>query len=110
MTNKEAIEECLKIEAFAVSEKQFNAMELAVSALKERPKGEWILQEVAICHGKVVPYEEVANYGYDSSLLCTCSVCGRNFYIDDDTELLIKYPYCHCGADMRGKANGKDSD
>ena len=34
-----------------------------------------------------------------------CSVCGR--LIEATRDELIKFPYCHCGADMRG---GKKND
>jgi hypothetical protein len=56
--------------------------------VEERPTGEWI----KITRKGTVPVEYV------------CSCCGRKIY--DDYELSIPmsefYPYCHCGADMRG--------
>lgn len=41
---------------------------------------------------------------YDNSTLdglYHCSVCGRKLWIPKE-EAVSDYPYCHCGADMRG--------
>ena len=56
------------------------------SAQPERQKGEWI--EIAS-----------SNHTYK------CSVCGRLLVnITDGKNTVAKnYPYCHCGADMRGE-------
>lgn len=37
-----------------------------------------------------------------------CSVCGRTlFNITDGVKNVSKnYPFCHCGADMKGETNG----
>lgn len=48
----------------------------------KRPQGEWI---------KVRPF------------LHKCSICGRTLKDVFDDELASDYPFCHCGADMRGK-------
>ena len=56
---------------------------------KERPQGEWIMQ-LHNCDGEFY----------------TCSVCGRMIRVSpyvEDNETLKDYPFCHCGADMRGE-------
>ena len=37
-----------------------------------------------------------------------CSVCGRLLVniTDGKNNVAKNYPYCHCGADMRGEQNG----
>lgn len=85
MTREEAINECLKIQAFGISENQINAMELAISALSEN-KGEWI----------ELPKAFNANENP-----CECSKCGHIL------SFMNGYPksnFCpNCGADMRGE-------
>jgi len=57
----------------------------------ERPTGEWIMQ-LHNCDGEFY----------------TCSVCGRMIRVSpyvEDNETLKDYPFCHCGADMRGSIN-----
>lgn len=54
---------------------------------EERPQGEWV---------KV--YSDLDYEEYQ------CSICGRVVIIYknvDKKELLERYPFCHCGADMR---------
>jgi len=38
-----------------------------------------------------------------------CSVCGRLLVniTDGKNNVAKNYPYCHCGADMRGEADGR---
>lgn len=55
--------------------KERQALDLAIKALEERPQSEWIRL---------------------SERLYKCKNCG---YIAD-----FKYPFCHCGADMKGGA------
>jgi len=58
-----------------------------------RPRGEWIMQ-LHNCDGEFY----------------TCSVCGRMIRVSpyvEDNETLKDFPYCHCGAEMRGKENDK---
>lgn len=57
----------------------------------ERKMGEWI---VIVKGCKLTSYK--------------CSECGR--YITEDTGYDVKkdYPFCHCGADMRGEQNEKN--
>jgi len=55
-----------------------------------RPEGEWIMQ-LHNCDGEFY----------------TCSVCGRMIRVSpyvEDNETLKDYPFCHCGAEMRGNA------
>lgn len=50
---------------------------------EERPQGEW-----------VVLVDE------DNIQTCKCSICGR--MVDIGNRAFDKYPYCHCGAKMKG--------
>jgi ribosomal protein S27E len=61
-------------------------------AQPERIKGHWI--EMAL-----------SNHTYK------CSVCGRILVniTDGKNNVAKNYPYCHCGADMRGEQNERDS-
>ena len=70
-------------------------VELAVEET-ERPKGKWILNDIQC----------VQAVGY---LTYYCSECGREISskYHGKISLLKEYPYCHCGADMRGEENGK---
>lgn len=54
----------------------------------ERPRGEWI----KITKNGTLPVEYI------------CSVCGRKIFDNYDHQIPQSefYPYCHCGADMRG--------
>ena len=47
----------------------------------DRPQGKWII--VDDCE----------------QFIAKCSVCGRI----EDSRMVKDYPFCHCGADMRGK-------
>jgi len=51
MTNQEAINECLKIEAFAISEKQVEAMKVAIKALTALDKTDKMKQEIKLRSG-----------------------------------------------------------
>ena len=57
--------------------------------IEERKTGKWI---------------ELTNTNHSY----VCSVCGRMLVnITDGKNTVAKnYPYCHCGADMRGEQNG----
>ena len=63
------------------------AMDIAIEALQERPKGRWI-QEIHT--GLIGETNE-----YNDTYFFRCSICGRTVF--------EKEPYCHCGADMRGE-------
>lgn len=52
-----------------------------VKALSKRSQGEWII--VDDCE----------------QFIAKCSVCGRI----EDSRMVKDYPFCHCGAAMRGK-------
>lgn len=53
----------------------------------ERPKGEWKSELKLYGEGKD-KYE--------------CSICHRTIKVDSPHERLCDYPFCHCGAEMRG--------
>lgn len=111
MTNKEVIEilkllfeqckgtnECLGYIEHYFSKDEETALDLAIKALEERPQGKWIKED-----------DEHLKGWY------RCSECGRR--VEDLTDDIVIhagcedytvadiYPYCHCGADMRGKKN-----
>lgn len=46
----------------------------------ERPQGKWIIIDDT------------------EKFIAKCSVCGRI----EDSRVVKDYPFCHCGADMRG--------
>lgn len=52
----------------------------------ERPHGEWKVSQTMDCHSDIVN-------------VYTCPFCGKKFY--------SAYPFCNCGADMRGEENEK---
>ena len=52
---------------------------------EERPQGEWIVLVDA-----------------DNIQTCKCSICGR--MVDIANREFDKFPYCHCGAKMKGGA------
>lgn len=69
---------------------QITDLVYAIQGVEERKQGEWIKD-------------------YDNSALdglYHCSVCSRKLWVSHD-ETLADYPFCHCGADMRGSKNGK---
>lgn len=49
---------------------------------EERPKGKWIITDDC------------------EHFIAKCSICGRI----EDSRMVKNYPFCHCGADMRGEA------
>lgn len=90
MTNKEAIEElkakvnlAKELEDEEVNFISIEVLNLAIKALEERPQGKWIISQTMDCHSDIVN-------------VYTCPFCGKKFY--------SAYPFCHCGADMRGDA------
>lgn len=59
-----------------------------------RPKGKWIRITNGVTREKYI-----------------CSECGRQIEEDGIEELIaIKYPYCHCGAEMNGGGEDEVSD
>ena len=55
-----------------------------------RPQGKWIY---------------ICSYANTHLLRYDCSKCGRTVDVYKRQELLAKYPFCHCGADMRKEDN-----
>ena len=54
--------------------------------------------------------KEQTIYGWDGKSY-QCSVCGRSVHLDTEVEdINLDYPFCHCGADMRGDNDGKSSN
>lgn len=55
------------------------------SAKPERPRGKWI---------RITQGNTQETY--------ICSICGRRIQSESVSSLIpIRYPFCHCGADMR---------
>lgn len=46
--------------------------------------------------------KEKTIYGWDNHSY-QCSECGRSIHLDTEVEDLTDYPYCHCGAKMKGE-------
>lgn len=65
-----------------------------ITAMKaySAPRGEWIETQRGI---------HVTDY--------KCSCCGRTVRDDTGYNVANDYPFCHCGADMRGKAYEEDN-
>ena len=64
------------------NDEEMEALDMAISTLKNnRPKGEWLIMD------------DCENF------TAKCSICGRI----EDSRMVNKYPFCHCGADMRGE-------
>ena len=63
-----------------------------VNTIEERPTGHWILMKENSSVKMYRSGELISNY--------KCSMCGR--CISTTPSRLIDYPFCHCGADMRG--------
>ena len=83
MTNKEAIEILSnRLNTYYCTDEDLQAIDLAIKALEEKPKGHWIPN----CHSEYI------NYGRH------CSLCGRNVEFSEN--------FCpKCGADMREDNN-----
>ena len=88
MTNQEAIEVLKGILTEAteyenavcyVTGEDRKPLEMAIEALENQKIGHWI---------KI-----------DDFYMAKCSECGRFV----DSRMIIKYPYCHCGAKMKGE-------
>lgn len=80
---KETCEGCFYIET---CQREDCAFYLAIKALEERPQGEWIKED----NGKTTD-------------VYRCSICGRSIMLCKNADL-SKYPFCHCGAEMKGVA------
>lgn len=80
MTREEAIEILCEYGTLFPSDK-IEAIDKAVEALKDRPKGEWMFHE---------------DYRLDGECCYECSNCGRMYD--------YKMNYCgYCGSDNRGR-------
>lgn len=87
MTREEA-RELLEFLKIMDAPKLREAVDMAIEALQERPKGRWFEQVEIICD---VPNEEYREEIYYNCLECDCS-------------LHWKAPFCpNCGADMKGE-------
>ena len=91
MTREEAITELKFMRSMTGFAGQKEALSVAIEALSqpERPKGRW----GTVWHGEFIATLE-------------CSACGRRINVDyplRERTIKRKYPYCHCGADMRGE-------
>lgn len=75
-------------------------MTTVLSALKKMVDNAPTVDAVEVVHGR---WEQVQRWATKAKY--RCSVCGRE--IMSATKVNIeKYPYCHCGADMRGDGDG----
>lgn len=83
MTDKEAIANLNHIYGMVAPDIQ-RSLDVAIKALEERPQGEWKLVKVNL------------------KFIYKCSECGRTIGLTH-SETLLAYPFCHCGADMRGE-------
>ena len=72
-----------------VGKDKFDVTEQAKQAVKAVNKGHWI--------------KEKSIYGWDGHSY-QCSICGRSIHLDTVVEDLADYPYCHCGAYMKGES------
>jgi len=54
----------------------------------KRPKGKWIPKGRWHIDTQCIEY--------------TCSICGRKIMREESLDVIEQYPFCHCGADMRG--------
>ena len=92
MTKQKAIEELNNIKKYNYTLMPTEVLDMAIEALSEplqpeRKKGKW----VRITQG-AMPEQYI------------CPFCHRTVEAYGVEELLsIRYPYCHCGADMRGE-------
>ena len=90
MTNKEAIVVLKKhispYDNCKADNEANQAIKLAIKALEERPQGEWIHNGINV-------------EGMD---IYRCSICSR--LIVTWSARIDEYPYCHCGAKMKGRA------
>lgn len=88
ISREEAIKHLHHISGFIFDVEWKEALDMAIEALSaERPKGRWL----PVWHGEFIATLE-------------CSACGRRINVDYplmERTIKRKYPYCHCGADMR---------
>lgn len=71
------------------------ALSFCADKIEERPKGKWIFDGV---------YRDENNLSVND--IYHCNLCKRSI-ITSCTRPEDLFPFCHCGADMRGKENEK---
>jgi hypothetical protein len=59
------------------------------------------IEAAPVVHGR---WEQVQRWATKAKY--RCSICGREI-MSAVTVNIEKYPFCHCGADMRGEEDGK---
>ena len=93
MTNEEAIKVLNMVEAHGHLVIQAKEMAIKALSVPERENGEWI------------------RISTGCRQIYVCNRCHRTIEVDGIESLVpMKYPFCHCGADMRGgKDNGKET-
>lgn len=76
--------------------------------LKERSAFKFDVADMPAADVKPVVHGKWLLKDRDGSWACwTCSECGRLVHLTDYKEnVQEEYPFCHCGADMRGNDNG----
>ena len=87
LINAEVLKEAIKKELPAMSNWGEHFIPMLIDnapTIEERPQGEWIKTITG----------HYSNY-------YKCSICGRT--INCTLKGLEHYPFCHCGADMRGE-------
>ena len=62
--------------------------DLSKVEFEERPKGKWLPKGRWHIDPQCIEY--------------TCSICGRRIMREERLNVIEQYPFCHCGADMRG--------
>jgi hypothetical protein len=117
MTNEEAIKElqsmCDHLHAHGICDKDSNmltACKMAISALEQKPTVDEMEREYEkskALFNKIVESEDaVSREAVDGhwiiiddceKFIAKCSECGRI----EDSRMISKYPYCHCGAKMQ---------
>lgn len=94
MTNKEKhiCEDCIHFDIceWGVSQKAFICDSFIDKKIIERPQGEWLYDGV---------YRDENNLIVGD--MYHCSICKRSIIISL-TKPVDLFPFCHCGADMRG--------
>lgn len=87
LTREEAIQDLEAIKSFERYARGRLALDMAIEALKDRPKGEWI-------HSP---------NGIDRDFIWwVCSECGHKIFSETEKDRIEFHAYCgRCGADMR---------
>lgn len=63
-------------------------VDMCTHKLLSTPKGEWIPKGRWHIDPQCIEY--------------ACSICGRRIMREESLDVIEQYPFCHCGADMRG--------